>query len=68
MLKIIIKIAVLIGLLMPTIIIFFFPSLISTKYFFISMAVFCLLLLRLKGILLFLGITYASISSMFSRH
>ncbi|MCN3469313.1 hypothetical protein MLU93_24640, partial [Escherichia coli] len=57
-----------IALLMPAIIIYFFPQLTGTKFFFISMAIFCLILLRLKGILLFLGITYASISSMFSRH
>lgn len=68
MLKTIIKVLILIGFLMPAIIMFFFPSLIGTKFFWLSMAVFCFLLLRIRGILLLLGITYGSLSSMFSRH
>lgn len=68
MLKIIIKVLIIAGFLMPAIIMFFLPSLIGTKFFWFSMAIFCFLLLRIRGILLLLGITYASLSSMFSRH
>ncbi|AYO52193.1 hypothetical protein MF4640_15780 [Acinetobacter sp. MF4640] len=68
MLKIIIKVLIITGFLMPAIIMFFLPNLIGTKFFWFSMVVFCFLLLRIRGILLLLGITYASLSSMFSRH
>ncbi|GGI62116.1 hypothetical protein GCM10011446_36110 [Acinetobacter vivianii] len=67
MLKIILRVLVIMGFLMPAIIMYFFPSLTSTKFFWLSMLVFCILLLRIRGILLFLGITFASVSSMFPR-
>ena len=66
--KIIIRVLIITGFLMPAIIMFFFPSLTGTKFFWLSVAVFCFLLLRIRGILLLLGITYGSLSSMFSRH
>lgn len=68
MLKIIIKVLIITGFLMPAIIMFFLPNLIGTKFFWFSIGLFCFLLLRIRGILLLLGITYASLSSMFSRH
>ncbi|MCU4568123.1 hypothetical protein [Acinetobacter radioresistens] len=52
MFKIVFRSLLVIALLMPAIIIYFFPQLTGTKFFFISMAIFCLILLRLKGILL----------------
>lgn len=43
MLKIIIKVLIITGLLMPAIIMFFLPNLIGTKFFWFSMVVFCFL-------------------------